>query len=80
MGASFPVALTFSLNHLANKQLQSTNALYSLTNGSVTDYKQLLVDIKILTYFAVTLDFRTLTCVNKFSTILKIILAQLSQA
>lgn len=40
--------LTLSLNHLANKQLRSTNALYSLINSSVTNFEQLLVDIKIL--------------------------------
>ena len=41
--------LTLSLNHLANKQLWSTNALYSLINGSATDYEQLFVNIEILT-------------------------------
>ena len=40
------LTLTHSLNHLANKQPRSTNALYSLINGSMTDYE---VNIKILT-------------------------------
>ena len=44
------LTLTLSLNHLANKQLRSTNALYSLINGSSTDYEQLLVNTEILTY------------------------------
>ena len=43
------LALTLSLNHLANKQLRSTNALYSLINGSATNYEQLLVNIGIMT-------------------------------
>ena len=30
-------------------------------------YEQLLVDIETLTYFVATRDFRTPTCVNKFS-------------
>ena len=42
------LTLTLSLNHLANKQLCSTNALYSQINGCATDYKQLLADIEIL--------------------------------
>ena len=42
------LALTLSLNHLANKQLRSTNALYSQINGSTTNYEQLLVNIEIL--------------------------------
>ena len=28
---------TFSLNHLANKQLRSSHSLYSLINSSATD-------------------------------------------
>ena len=43
------LTLTLSINHLANKQLRSTNALYSQINGCVTDYKQLLAYIEILT-------------------------------
>ena len=43
------LTLTLSLNHLANKQLRPTNALYSNINGSPTDYQQLLVNIAILT-------------------------------
>ena len=43
------LTLTLSLNHLANKQLWSTNALYSQINGCATDYEQLLVNIEILT-------------------------------
>ena len=30
---------TFSLNHLANKQLRSSHSLYSLINGSATDFR-----------------------------------------
>ena len=37
------------LNYLANKQLRSTNTLYSVINGSAMDYEQLLVNIEILT-------------------------------
>ena len=45
------LTLTLSLNHLANKQLRSTNTLYSQINGCTTDYEQLLADIEILTEF-----------------------------
>ena len=35
---------TLSLNHLANKQLRSSQSFYSQINGSAADYEQLLVN------------------------------------
>ena len=46
LALALTLTLTHFLNHLTNKQLWSTNALNSLINGSVTDYK---VNIEILT-------------------------------
>ena len=40
------LTLAFSLNHLANKQLRSSEALYSLINGIALDLQT--VDIETL--------------------------------
>ena len=40
------LTLAFSLNHLANKQLRSSEALYSLINGIELDFQT--VDIETL--------------------------------
>ena len=40
LAPALTLTLALSLNHLANKQLWSTNVLYSQINGSTMDYEQ----------------------------------------
>ena len=63
------LTLNLTLNHLANKQLRSTNASNSQINGSVTDYEHSSLLISKFwrnpDVIYATRDFRTPTCVNK---------------
>ena len=54
------LTLTLTLNHLANKQLRASNALYSLINGGIYHLSYICMNLRT--------DIKTLTCLLRHVT------------